>query len=161
MMSSSLKVFLAFLRVAAGLSLLGPGLGKLGWFGSAQPLHDKLAAWAAAAPYPFVAKYLNFMLPHSGALARVVVLGELGLGALLIVGFLTPIAALLAFVMVLQFHFASGEMLSRHYVLGQNGLVYVFGFLVLFAGRAGQTLGLDGVVGRAVAGGGGAQGKAR
>ena len=161
MMSSSLKVFLALLRIAAGLSLIGPGLMKFGWFGSALPLHDQFVNWAAAAPFPFVARYVNFMLPHAGALARVVALGELGLGALLVAGFLTPIAALLAAVMVLQFHFASGVMFDRHYLLGQNGLVYVLCFLVLFAGRAGQVLGLDGVLGRAVAGGGGAQGKAR
>jgi uncharacterized membrane protein YphA (DoxX/SURF4 family) len=154
MMSGPLKIFLALLRVAAGLSLLGPGLTKLGWFASAQPLQQKLTAWAASAPFPFVAKYVNFMLPHAGALSKVVALGELGLGGLLLVGFLTPVAALLGFLMVLQFHFASGALFTKEYVLGQSGLVYLLMYLVLFAGRAGQALGADGLVGRAVAGGG-------
>jgi uncharacterized membrane protein YphA (DoxX/SURF4 family) len=93
-------------------------------------------------------------------MARLVVLGELGLGTLLVLGFLTPVAALLAFLMVMQFHFASGAMLSKQYVLGQNGLVYLLVYLVLFAGRAGQALGVDAIIGRAVTGGGG-QGQKR
>ena len=157
MMSGPLKIFLALLRIAAALSLLGPGFSKLGWFASAQPLQQKLTTWAASTPHAFIAKYINFMLPHAGVLSKVVVLGELGLGALLLVGFLTPIAALLAFLMVLQFHFASGMLLTKEYVMGQNGLVYLVIFLVLFAGRAGQALGADGVIGRAATGGGAGQ----
>ncbi len=154
MMSAPLKVFLALLRLAAGLSLLGPGLKKLGWFASAQPLQQSLTTWAAAAPGSIMAKYIALVQPHAGVLSKVVVLGELGLGGLLIVGFLTPIAAVLAFLMVLQFHFASGAMFTQQYVMGQGGLVYLLMFLVLFAGRAGQALGADGFIGRAVSSGG-------
>jgi uncharacterized membrane protein YphA (DoxX/SURF4 family) len=88
--------------------------------------------------------------------ARLVVLGELGLGALLVVGFLTPVAALLAFLMVLNFQFASGDLFKLAYVNPTGGMVYLLQFLVLFAGRAGQGLGLDGMIGRRVTGGGGA-----
>lgn len=86
---------------------------------------------------------------------RVVALGELGLGTLLIVGFLTPVAALLAFVMVLQYQFASGALFTKAYFYGQSGLVYLMAYLVIFAGRAGQSLGLDGAIGRSMQGGGG------
>ena len=155
MMSAPLKVFLALLRIAAGVSLVLAGVGKLSWFGSAQPLQATFTEWIAKAPTPVIGKYLAFLQPHATALARVVVLGELGLGGLLIVGFLTPIAAVLAFLMVLQFHFASGVWLGKQYVTPGGGLVYLLVFLVLFAGRAGQALGLDGFIGRAVTGGGG------
>jgi uncharacterized membrane protein YphA (DoxX/SURF4 family) len=152
MMSAPLKVFLALLRIAAGLSLLGPGIQKLGWFSSAEPLQKIFTTWAAST-HPLIPKYVALVQPHAGVLSKVVVLGELGLGGLLLIGFLTPVAALLAFVMVMQFHFASGSMFEAKYVLGQNGLVFLMMFLVLFAGRAGQALGVDGFVGRAVTSG--------
>ena len=155
MMSAPLKIFLALLRIAAGVSLLLAGLGKLSWFGSAQPLQATFSDWMAKGHSPLIVKYVGFMQPHATALARVVVLGELGLGALLIIGFLTPIAAVLAFLVVLQFHFASGAWLAKTYVAPSGGLVYLLVFLVLFAGRAGQALGLDGFIGRAVTGGSG------
>ena len=156
-MNRALNVFLAFLRIACGVGLLLAGLGKLGWFSSAEPLQKVFAMWQQHAPFPFVAKYLAFVTPHAGWMARVVVLGELGLGALLIVGFLTPVAALLSFVMVLQFFFASGDLFTKKFVTPGGGLVFLLSFLVLFAGRAGLALGLDGLIGRSMQGGGGAK----
>jgi uncharacterized membrane protein YphA (DoxX/SURF4 family) len=147
MVSRGFSVFLAFLRVAAGLSLIGPGLHKLGWF-THPTLEPKLAAWAAHTPSALVAKYLAIVTPHHSVLARLVVVGELGLGSLLVLGLLTPLAALLAFVMVLNFHFASGQTFVVDYVFGQSGLVYLLVFPVLSLGRAGTSLGLDGVLGR-------------
>ncbi len=121
-MSRPLQIFLGLLRIAAGVSLLGPGLHKLGWF-LHPALEPHLTGWLAHAPYPFVERYLHFMIPHANLLARVVALGELGLGAMLVLGFLTPLAAALAFIMVANFHFASGAMLSLDYLTGQDGLV--------------------------------------
>jgi len=151
-MSRPLQIFLGLLRIAAGISLLGPGLHKLGWF-LHPALEPYLSGWVSHAPYPFVARYLHFMLPHAAVLARVVALGELGLGAMLVLGFLTPLAAALAFLMVANFHFASGAMLSLDYLTGQDGLVYLFIFPVLLFGRAGLGVGVDGLLGRRMAAG--------
>src|SRR5437879_6220824 len=75
MVTRALSAFLAFLRIAAGLSLIGPGLKKLGWF--ASPVLDaKLADWAAHPANALVAKYLAFVAPHHLVLARLVVIGE-------------------------------------------------------------------------------------
>lgn len=145
MTTRALSWMLAFLRIAAGLALVGPGLHKLGWF-SHPGLQDTLTAWAAKAHNPLIVKYLALISPHHPLLARLVVLGELGLGALLVFGLLTPVASLLAFFMVANFHFASGQMLSLDYVTGQSGLVFLLVFPVLFFGRAGTTLGIDGLM---------------
>ena len=148
-MTSGLQLALALLRIAAGISLLGPGLLKLGWF--AHPaLEQSLAAWAQHSPNGMVTSYLYLIMPHHAALARIVAIGELGLGSLLVLGFLTPLAALLALVMVAQFHFASGAMFQGSYITGQNGLVYLLIYPVLIAGRAGIALGLDGILGRSL-----------
>jgi len=84
----------------------------------------------------------------------VVVVGELGLGALLILGLLTPLAALLAFVMVLNFQFASGQIFALSYLRGQSGLAYLMIYPVLFFGRAGIALGVDGLIARGMRRGG-------
>ena len=150
-MSQRLQVALALLRIAAGISLLGPGFSKLGWFAHPQ-LEPILANWAQHAPNGLVHSYLHLLAPHHAGLARLVAVGELGLGTLLVLGFFTPVAALLALVMVAQFHFASGAMFQASYLTGQNGLVYLLIFPVLIAGRAGVSLGLDGILGRSMRG---------
>jgi uncharacterized membrane protein YphA (DoxX/SURF4 family) len=149
MKGGGLSICLALLRIATGVSLVGPGLKKLGWF--AHPmLEQQLASFASHAPNGLVTSYLHAVTPHHAVLARVVVLGELGLGTLLILGFLTPLAAALAFLMVAQYHFASGAMFQSTYFVGQNGLVFLLIFPVLFTGRAGVALGLDGLLGRSM-----------
>ena len=148
MVTRGFFVLLAFLRIGAGLSLLTSGLQKLAWFTSTAQLDQKLADWAAHPANAFVAKYLAFVTPHAGLFSKMVVLGEVGLGALLMVGLLTPLAALLAFVMVAQFQLAGGQLFAMSYLRGQSGLAYLLVFPVLFFGRAGTALGLDGLLSR-------------
>ena len=148
MVTRGFFAILALLRIAAGLSLLTSGLQKLSWFGSTAPLDQKLADWAQHPANSLVAKYLTFATAHHGLFARLVVLGETGLGALLILGFLTPLAALLAFVMVLEFQLAGSSMFSLAYLRGQSGLAYLLVYPVLFFGRAGTAFGLDGMLSR-------------
>jgi len=151
-MSRPLQIFLGLLRIAAGISLLGPAFHKLSWF--AHPaLEPHLSGWLSHASNPLTAKYLHLVIPHSAVLARVVAAGELGLGAMLLFGFLTPLAAALAFLMVANFHFASGAMLSLDYVTGQDGLVYLLVFPALLFGRAGLALGVDGLLGKKMSAG--------
>ncbi|MGZ6143504.1 MAG: DoxX family membrane protein [Myxococcales bacterium] len=140
--------FLAFLRIGAGISLFTSGLQKLAWFGSTAPLDQKLADWAAHPGIAAAGRYLSFAAAHHGLFARLVVLGELGLGALLILGFLTPLAAILAFLMVAQFQFASSQMFAMSYLRGQAPFAYLLIYPVLFFGRAGTAFGLDGMLSR-------------
>jgi uncharacterized membrane protein YphA (DoxX/SURF4 family) len=147
MLTPGFSLFLALLRLAAGISLVTSGLQKLSWF-TQPPLAQKFAEWAAHPANGAVASYLGFLSQHPGAFSRLVAIGELGLGALLIAGLLTPVAALLAFLMVLNFQFASSQLFSMSYLRGQSGLAYVLIYPVLFFGRAGTTLGLDGLIAR-------------
>lgn len=157
-MSPPLQFVLALLRIATGAALLAPGLHKLAWIGN-PTLDAQLKLWTAAQHNTLVLKYLTFMLAHASVLARVVVAGELMLGVLLILGFLTPVAAALAFLMIANFHFASGAMLSMDYVTGQDGLVFLLIFPVLLVGRAGLALGVDGALGKSRGGGGAGAGR--
>jgi uncharacterized membrane protein YphA (DoxX/SURF4 family) len=147
MLTPGFPLILALLRIATGISLFASGLHKVGWL--AHPaLEPKLTAWAAHPANGLVAKYLAIVTPHHSALARLVVLGELGLGLLLILGLLTPLASLVAFFMVLNFQLAGSSIFSGEYLRGQGGLAYLLIFPVLFFGRAGTALGVDGLIAR-------------
>lgn len=147
MLTPGFSLFLAFLRIAAGISLFTSGLQKLSWFAQ-PPLQQRFADWAANPANPAVASYLSFVSAHPAVFSRLVPVGELGLGLLLIAGLLTPLASLLAFLMVLNFQFASSQMFSMAYLRGQSGLAYVLIYPVLFFGRAGTALGADGLIAR-------------
>jgi uncharacterized membrane protein YphA (DoxX/SURF4 family) len=145
MVSRGFTVVLALMRIAAGVTLVLAGSQKLSWFSTPVPLQQTFAKFQAGAANPLVAKYVAACAPHANVLSKVVVLGELGLGTLLIVGFLTPVAALLAFVMTLQFYFAASLLFGKSfYMMGSS--VLLLSFLVIFAGRGGTALGIDGIL---------------
>src|SRR2546421_547150 len=85
MLTPGFSLFLAVLRIAAGVSLFTSGLQKLSWFAQ-PPLQQKFAEWSAHPANDAVARYLAFVSHYPAAFSRVVVVGELGLGALLVVG---------------------------------------------------------------------------
>jgi uncharacterized membrane protein YphA (DoxX/SURF4 family) len=149
MLTPGFSLFLAFLRISAGISLFASGMQKLTWFAQ-PPLQQRFAEWAAHPANAAVAKYLGFLSQYPAVFSRVVPVGELGLGLLLIAGLLTPLAALLAFLMVLNFQFASSQMFSMAYLRGQSGLAYALIYPVLSFGRAGTALGLDGFIARGI-----------
>ena len=148
MVSRGFNLVLALLRIATGLSLLLAGLHKLTWFTHPEELQQAFTNWSQHPANAFVGKTLAALGPHYGGLARVVVLGELGLGALLVAGFLTPLAALLGFLMVLAFYLVGGSLFSLAFLTGQAGLVYLLVFPVLMLGRAGTAIGVDGALSR-------------
>jgi len=147
MVSRGFTVVLALMRIAAGATLILAGLQKLAWFSSSVPLQQTFTKFQANAANGMVAKYVAFVAPHAGVLSKVVVLGELGLGTLLVLGFLTPLAALLAFVMTLQFYFAASLPFGKMFYMNGSS-VLLLSFLVIFAGRGGTALGLDGILAR-------------
>jgi uncharacterized membrane protein YphA (DoxX/SURF4 family) len=124
---------LTIIRMSLGVFFLFEGIGKLGWFVSSSVLAGRFNGWLADAAAGSVSRwYLEHVaIPGTAVFARLVPLGELAAGVALIAGVWTRLAALLAFVMVLNIHVASGALFK--YAFLTNG----FGLPVL-----GPTLGL-------------------
>ena len=124
---------LVIIRVCLGVFFLFEGIGKLGWFVDSGILSGRLAGWLGEAAVGSASRwYLEHVAMHGTAIfARVVPLAELATGVALITGAWTRTAAILAFLMVLNFHIASGAMFR--YAFWTNG----YGLPVLAA-----TLGL-------------------
>jgi thiosulfate dehydrogenase [quinone] large subunit len=128
---------LVTLRLFLGVFFLFEGLGKLRWLLNSEQLAKTLSDWASNAN-SWNAWYLHHVaLPYVAIFARLVVLGELCCGLALIVGLFTRWAALLAFLMVLNFHFASGALFGVNFLTNGYGLP-VLGALLALAIGAGR-----------------------
>jgi uncharacterized membrane protein YphA (DoxX/SURF4 family) len=125
---------LRVLAVFLGVFLIFEGLGKLAWLGSSAALGEQLQGWLKSAP-PSSRWYLETIaIPGLPLFARLVCLGELAAGAALVIGFWTRLAALLAFLMVLNFHFASGRLFQYAFLTNGYGLPVLGGLLALALG---------------------------
>lgn len=122
------------LRLFLGTFLLFEGLGKLGWFLNTDALSRTLASWSQGAN-SWSAWYLQTVaIPYVSIFARLVVAGELCSGFALLTGVFTRWAALLAFLMVLNFHVASGALFKYAFLTNGYGLPVLGGLLALAIG---------------------------
>jgi len=115
---------LAVARIAIGVFFLFEGLGKWRWFLDSSPLVNQLAGWQrTVATGSLAARYLNgFAVPGAALFARLVPLGEIASGLALICGVWTPLFALLAFLLALNFQFASGALFKYSFLTSGYGL---------------------------------------
>lgn len=127
---------LALLRICIGIFFLFEGIGKFRWFTDSSLLGGQLAAWLQASPPEALNhRYLEqFAIPGVAYFARLVPLGEIVSGLALIVGFWTPVFALVAFVMALNFQFAGGALFKYSFLTSGYGLPVLGSTLALTIG---------------------------
>jgi uncharacterized membrane protein YphA (DoxX/SURF4 family) len=135
---------LVVVRLAVGLFLLFEGIGKISWLADAGRLLESLNGWLEKAPAASRWYLEHVAIPGAPLFARAVPLGELAAATALLLGVRTRLAAALAFLMVLNFHFASGalfryDFLTNGYALpvlgGLAGLAVHRGRLPLSFGK--------------------------
>jgi thiosulfate dehydrogenase [quinone] large subunit len=136
--------YLLPLRLFCGWSLLNTGLGKLstGWLTTPE-LATILNGWLRdGKPYGFYAPFLRtVVLPHAHLFSIVVSFGELLVGAALLAGLFTRIAAAAGMVLAGNFLFARGDG------IGVNGTApFLAMFLTIALTNPGRALGLDGAL---------------
>ena len=124
---------LTIVRVCLGVFFLFEGIGKVPWLFNSGILAGRFSGWLSDAAAGSMSRwYLEHVaIPGTVVFARLVPLGELAAGISLIVGFWTPLAAFLAFVMVMNIHVASGALFKYAFLTNGYGLPVV-----------GSTLGL-------------------
>jgi uncharacterized membrane protein YphA (DoxX/SURF4 family) len=133
------EVWTPALRIALGIFFLFKGLGKVRWLAESSLLASRLQTWLEEAT-PLNRWYVELLLPGVPVLARLVVIGELGLAASLIAGLWTRPVALLGFLMVLNFHLATGELFQYEFLLDGSGLPVLGGLLALGLGGGSRAL---------------------
>jgi len=126
---------LAVLRILLGIFFLSQGLTKLRWFIDPSILSAQLSNWQQTVPpASYSAQYLQMAVPHVAAFARLVPIDELACGASMILGVWTPVFSLIAFLMTLSFHLASGALFHLNFLANGFGFPVLGGTLALVLG---------------------------
>lgn len=113
---------LSIVRIALGIFFLFQGLGKLEWFVDPGILSERFSDWLGGAS-PLSRWYLETVaIPGAPAFAALVPVGELAAGVALVLGTFTRVAAALSFLMVLNFHVASGALFHYRFLTHGYGL---------------------------------------
>jgi len=123
---------LRLLAVMLGIFFLGMSSTKFGWFLDSSILLNKFQMYFLPKAPPIVRWYLETVcIPGTPLFARLVPLGEIATGLALIAGFWTRMAATVAFLMVLNFHFATSAFWSIDFLRDGTGLPVLGGLLAL------------------------------
>src|SRR5499426_3116851 len=123
---------LRLLSVGIGIFFLGMCSSKIAWFTNSDILLQKFQMIFLAKAPPIVRWYLETVcIPGAPLFARLVPLGELAAGLALIVGFWTRMAALVAFLLVFNFHFATSAFWSVDYFRDAQGFPLLGGLLAI------------------------------
>lgn len=131
---------LTALRLCLGVFFLFEAIGKLGWFASSAVLRSRFAEWVESVP-PLSRAYLQTVaIPGVEVFARLVPLGEFAVAVAFLLGGYTRVAAVMALLMVLNFHFASGILFTYGYLTNGYGLPILGGLLALALGGAALPL---------------------
>jgi uncharacterized membrane protein YphA (DoxX/SURF4 family) len=127
---------LTALRFFLGVFFLFEGIGKIGWLTDPSPLTEQLTEYLQSANQWNRGYLETVCIPGAAVFARLVLFGELATGVSLILGAYARYAALAAFLMVLNIHFASGAMFQYSYLTNGYGLPVLGGLLALAIGGA-------------------------
>jgi uncharacterized membrane protein YphA (DoxX/SURF4 family) len=115
---------LVIVRICLGVFFLFSAFSKLRWLMDSSILSSQFTLWLQNVPPGSISQsYLQrFAIPGVAILARLVPAGEFICGLALLVGFWTPIFALLAFLVVLNYQVASGAILHVSFLANPSGL---------------------------------------
>ncbi len=136
--SASITVAMLLMRLFLGGELLRSGITKWSWLGT-ETLHTTLTAWTTGdtpAAYPTYLSFLTtYILPHAPMYTYLVVFGEIIVGAMLILGLATRLAALPALLMSINFLLATWNKGYEWQLINESFIVLELGVLIAGAGR--------------------------
>src|SRR6266404_5288588 len=128
------------LRLFVGQSLIRTGLNKIAnhWL-TTDRMQLTVSGWLSAGKTAhFYEGFLrDVVVPHQHLFATLIVIGEIGVGAALVLGLFTRPAAAMGVFMTLNFFFGQGETLSAN-----STAAYLVMLLTLALAPSGRVLGL-------------------
>jgi uncharacterized membrane protein YphA (DoxX/SURF4 family) len=126
-----------------GTFILFMGIDKWSWLTDTAVLSSRFQEWLESAPAASRWYLQKVAIPGTPVFARLVPVAEMALGPALILGFQTRLAAALALIMVLNFHFASDVLFHYSYLTNAYGLPVLGGLLALAIGGSRLPLSLS------------------
>jgi uncharacterized membrane protein YphA (DoxX/SURF4 family) len=131
---------IVFMRVVIGIWFLWSGVPKLKPAYFNEQMEGMLRYFAEEGAFHFYKGFLLWAAGHAKIFAFLTSVGEVAVGAALILGFLTPAAALAAIFMCVNYFLAVKNLGPSP--IGVNFLCIAIG-ISLIVGRAGRYLSLD------------------
>ncbi|HEV2488785.1 MAG TPA: DoxX family protein [Candidatus Acidoferrales bacterium] len=146
---------IAIVRILTGIIFLFFGEYKIA---GPEFAHGGLAGWVngwlgANEPVAFYGAFLrDFVLPHQALCARIVGWGELAIGIALVLGLFVRAASVGGAIHMVSLALATwyapghGAATWKYFGANLDHILLIFLFAILFATRAGETCGVDGVL---------------
>ena len=137
------RIALTLLRIFIGVFFIAEGVTKASWFFDASMLERQLAGWSQLAQEGSISRWYLDHVALRGVpyFARLVPIGEICSGAALVMGFWTPLFALVAFFMALNFQIASGAVFKYSFLTSGYGLPVLGSTLALAVGSQARARG--------------------
>lgn len=130
--ASAAALGLRLLAVGLGVFFIGMSSSKIAWLTDSSILLNKFQMIFLPKAPPIVRWYLETVcIPGTPLFARLVPLAEMATGLALILGFWTRMAAIVALLMVLNFHFATSAFWSIDFLRDGAGLPVLGGLLAI------------------------------
>lgn len=138
--------YLAVLRIYVGYYMLLQGIRKFQRdFPKGDWIGRQIGEIATLDLYPWYKKFLlNFVVPHHELFGYLVMIGEIAVGACLLLGFCTRLAAVIALFMLINYYLGPG--MARGGALLAQQQTFIIALAIFALANPGRTLGLDGLL---------------
>jgi thiosulfate dehydrogenase [quinone] large subunit len=146
--------YLAVLRVYVGYFMALEGIRKFQHdFPKGDWIGRQIGDIATLEIYPWYKKLLlDYVAPHHELFGYLVMIGEIAVGACLLIGLLSRISALVGLFMWINYYLGVG--MARGGMLRAQQEIFIIALAIFVLAQPGRTLGLDGLLFR-----GGGKGK--
>ena len=138
--------YLAVLRIYVGYYLLFQGIRKFQRdFPKGDWIGRQIGDLATLDLYPWYKNFLqSYVVPHSELFGYLVMVGEIAVGACLLLGLFTRVNALVGLFMLINYYLGPGTARGGAMIAQQQTFIILLAIFVL--ANPGRTLGLDGLL---------------
>jgi len=138
--------YLSVLRIYVGYYMLAQGIRKyLRDFPKGDWIGRQIGDIATLDVYPWYRSFLqNYVVPHSELFGYLVMIGEIAVGACLLLGFFTRFSACIGLFMLINYYLGPGMARGGAPLAQQQTFIIALAVFVL--ANPGRTLGLDGLL---------------
>lgn len=134
---------IALLRLYVGYYLLSQGLRKYQrGFAGTDWIGRQIGDLANVDLLPWYRTFLtDYVVPHREIFGYLVTAGEIGVGAALLLGFMTRLSAFVGLFMMINYYLGPG--MARGGVTMAQQQIFMVSLSIIFLSNAGRSLGLD------------------
>ena len=138
--------YISLLRIYIGYYMLQQGIGKFRRdFPHGDWIGRQIGDLTTIDIFPWYKHFLmDYVIPHHELFGYLVMIGEIAVGACLLLGFLTRFSAVVGLFMMVNYLFGPGMARGGSTLAQQQ--TFIVSLLIFILANPGRTLGLDGLL---------------